>query len=452
MDSILVFMIVFGGTGFLIFLFFTFRTMVSPKKIMAIAKTLESGNTKGAMRQAKMLLAKNARNPDAHWLLGECYRLENRPDLAIAEYKHITNLGKFTPLATERKVRSRLAEQYRVSGMVDEAQKEYILLSKLEPDNHEHYYQIAQMFEERNYTDSALTNYKKAVSINPNHAPSQFRMGVIFHRKQLVNEAKKALLTALRLDSQLHACHYYLGKICKAAGDSAAAQLHFAKATKDPDLKQRALLERANLFITRNDIPHAQADLQRALALGETELPVVMAVRYLLAKTYEINKDLVKAVEQWEWVYNKNPKFHDVAAKLALYSDVRADDRLKEFLTASQNDFKQFCTQLVQKLGLSIQDVFLKNQDLIEVNALETQSKWRNAKKAPSLIRVFRSAEPVSYDAIRGLYDQMRKLNATRSICIAASTFTRSAVEFAQIRPIDLIDKDELVKLLHQLQ
>jgi len=451
MNSVLVFLLMLGGAGFLLFLFFTVKTMVSPKKVMAVVQTLESGNIKAAIRQTRALLARNGRSPDGHWLLGECYRLENRPDLAIAEYKYITNLGRFTALATERKVRERLAEEYRKAGLVDEAQKEYILLSKLEPNNFEHFFHIARLFEERNYTDSALTNYKKAVSLNPNHAPSHHRMGVIFFRKQLLNEAKKALLTALRLDPQVYDCHYYLGKISKTSGDSSGALAQFARATKDPDLKQRALLERANIFITKGDIHHAQGDLLRALALGEDDLPVTLAVRYLLARTYEIDKDLLKAIEQWEWIYNKNPKFGDVSEKLAAYSDLRADDRLKEFLTASQNQFKEYCTRLVETLGLSIQDVFLKNQDLIEMNALETQSKWRNAKKAPSLIRVFRGAEPISYDAIRGLYDQMRKINATRSICITASTFTKNAVEFAQIRPIDLIDKEELTKLLHKI-
>jgi restriction endonuclease Mrr len=46
----------------------------------------------------------------------------------------------------------------------------------------------------------------------------------------------------------------------------------------------------------------------------------------------------------------------------------------------------------------------------------------------------------------------MRRMNANRSICIAASKFTRTALEFAEIRPIELIDKDELTKILQGIQ
>jgi hypothetical protein len=185
--------------------------------------------------------------------------------------------------------------------------------------------------------------------------------------------------------------------------------------------------------------------------MGDEEGRVVLSIRYLLARCHELEKDLMKAIEQWDWIYRKNPKFGDVAEKLANYSDLRTDDHLKDFLTASQQAFQEYCTRIVGSLGLSIQDVFVKNPDLIEMNALETQSKWRNAKKTPSLIRVFRGADPISYDSIRGLYDQMRKANANRSICITASKFTKKAVEFAQIRPIDLIDKNDLTKLLQKV-
>ncbi len=210
-------------------------------------------------------------------------------------------------------------------------------------------------------------------------------------------------------------------------------------------------MEIGNIYISKGDRTRAIAELERAIKLGDENIPVYLALRYLLAQCREVNKELILAVEQWEKIYNVSPKFKDVAEKLALYSDLRADDKLKDFLTASQTVFQNYCTELVQSMGLAIQDVFLRNQDVVEVFALESQSKWRNAKKSPSIVKVFRSIEPISYDEIRVLYDQMRKINATRSIVISASKYSRAAIEFAQIRPIDLIDKEELTKILKKI-
>jgi len=451
MGMLMVFVLVFGGVGIVVLFIFAIKRLVSPKRLAAIERMIESGNTKTAIRQVKNILARNERNPDAHWYLGECYRAENRLDLAVVEYRFISNTGKYTNISTEKKIRERLAHAYLKLEQIDEAQKEFILLSKIEPNNYETFFNIAKLFEERDYTDSAITNYQKVLSINPKHAPSYMRIGIMLIRKQQFNEAKKALMISLKLDPQSIACYYYLGKISVKAGDSEAALAQFEKALKDPDLRQRASLERANIFLIRRDFKQAIHELERGLAYGDEDQQLVLAIRYLLAQCYEASKDIVSAVEQWERIYSSNPKYRDVAEKLAIYSDLRTDDRLKDFLTASQAKFQDYCTKIVESMGLAIQDVFVRNQDLVEVFALETQSRWRNAKKAPSIIKIFRTVDPIGYDAIRVLYDQMRKMNANRSICISASKFTRTAVEFAQIRPIDLIDKDELSKLLEKI-
>ncbi len=451
MSMLIVFIFVFGGLAFIVFVVFAIKKMISPKKLIIIGHLIESGNTKAAIRQVKSILARNERNPDAHWFLGECYRAENRSDLAVVEYRFISNTGKYTNIATEKKVRERLAHEYLKLGQIDESQKEFILLSKIEPNNPETYYNIAKLFEERDYTDSALTNYQKVLTIHPKHAPSHMRIGIILLKKQQLNEAKKALMTSLKLEPENTACFYHLGKISKASGDTDTALAQFEKALKDPELRQRALFERANIFIVKRDYKQAISELERAIGFGEEDLSMVLAIRYLLAQCHEASKDIVNAVEQWEKIYAANPKYKDVAEKLAIYSDLRADDKLKDFLTASGAKFQEYCTKIVESMGLAIQDVFLKSQDLVEVYALETQSRWRNAKKAPSIIKIFRTVDPIGYDVIRVLYDQMRKMNAMRSICIAASKFTRAAVEFAQIRPIDLIDKDELSKLLEKI-
>lgn len=451
MSTVIVFIVVFSGGVLGVILFFLVRRFVTPKKLITIERMIENGNVKAAFRMAKALLARNERNPNAHWYLGECYRLQGRYDLTIPEYKYIANTGKFTNIATEKKVRERLAEAYLKLGQLEESQKEYILLSKIDPQNWEYFFQIGRLFEERNYTDSALNNYKKVISLNPQHASTYMRMGIIYYRKKLFNEAKKAFMESLKHDPQNFAVHYYLGKIAKASGDSMGAISHFEKAQKDSELKQRALLETGALYLMKGSYNHAVADLERALKIGENDLSVVIPIRYLLAQIYESNKELTKAIEQWEKIYKVNPKYRDVAEKLAMYSNIKADDALKDFMTASQSKFQETCVNICKKLGLEVQDVTLKNQDILDIYVLETQSKWRNTKKSPSIVRFYRSAEPIGYNEIRGLYDEMRKINAMRSICVTSSKFTKSAIDFAQIRPIDLIDKDELTKLLHSI-
>lgn len=452
MSSVQVFVIVFIGAGLLALGIYVVKRLVGPKRMVALENALENGNSKLLMRHAKSLLARNERNVDAHWYLGEAYRLEERYDLAVVEYRYITNSARYTAAAHEKKVREALAGTYLKLGQLDESQKEYILLSKLEPENFDYVYKIAKLFEDRNFSDSAFSSYKKAIALNPKHGPSHVRLGVILYQRKQLKEANRAFMTALRYAPQEAAPYYYLGKISRAAGDAAGALIQFEKALKDPELRQRALYERGFIFVTRGDLKQAIDELGKAASAGEDDLTASLAVHHLLAQCYEASKDIVHAVEHWEKIYEKNPKYKDVAEKLAKYSDLRTDDKLKDFLIAPQQKFQEYSAKIVESMGLAVQDVFMKNQDLVELYALETQSKWRNQKKAPSIIKVIRSIDPIGYDTIRALYDQMRRMNANRSICIAASKFTRTALEFAQIRPIELIDKDELTKILQGIQ
>ena len=75
--------------------------------------------------------------------------------------------------------------------------------------NYENFYNIAKLFEERNYTDSALTNYKKVIALNPQHSESHMRMGVIYLKKKQLNEAKRSFLMSLKYDPQNLACYFH---------------------------------------------------------------------------------------------------------------------------------------------------------------------------------------------------------------------------------------------------
>jgi len=442
---------IIGGAGLIFFIIIIVRHSVNPRKIGSIERLIESGNIKSALRQVKALLQRNERNIDAHWLLGECYRKENRPELALVEYKYIINAARFSPTASKRKVLQRLGESYLELGQLDEAQKEFILLSKIEPDNYELLFKIARLFEERDYTDSALSNYRKVISQNPSYAPAHFGLGVIYFKKNALSEAGQELQLAAKLDTENYAAYYYLGKIARMTGDRDRALSMFDKALRDAELRQRSYLEKANIFVAEKTYEDAIDHLLKAAELGENDTAVIMAVRYLLANCYESIDDLRNAVEQWEWLYERKPGYADVEEKLSLYGALRADDKLKDFLIAPGDKFSQYCEHIIKLLGLKVHQEVSSDTDTREYTAFDTDRRHMRGGSALCLVRLIRSTEPVGYEKARGLYDTMRKMNASRSIFVTVSKFTKNAVEFSQIRPVDLIEKDELTKLLQKI-
>jgi len=82
------------------------------------------------------------------------------------------------------------------------------------------------------------------------------------------------------------------------------------------------------------------------------------------------------------------------------------------------------------------------------VIAVESESKWRNARKLPRLIRFYRISDAIKDSTVRQIHEEMKKLNVNRCVIITSSGFTKSAQEFAETRPIDLFGKDKLQELL----
>lgn len=450
MPIFLMFLII--GTIFAAYLFFVVKNYVAPRKIGQISKLLESGNTSLAIRNLKMFLAKNERNLEAHWYLGEAYYQEKKYELAIVEYKYVLKLGDFTKELTEVMVRKRLARIFQEFNQLEEAQKEYILITNLEPENYEAYFQIGVLFYKRNLFDNSVAYFQKALRINPQHSDTHFYLGMLYFNTGRYEEAQASLNKALQYNPRNLKAHLYLGLIFKAFSQFDQASREFELAVRDPDLKVRALLENGKAFLESGNMAKAVVELERALKSSSAEDDVKIEVRYWLSTCYERSRDLHNAIEQWEIITQYRPSYKDVPDKLASYSDLRTDDRLKDFLTASTQTFQGFCEKLIVSMGFTIIDTQGVSDEGFDCIAMETETKWRNVRRAKALVKIRRVTKPISVLPVKEMQEEMKKMSADKGIFVVTSTFAPSASQYAATRPIDLIDKKQLTDLLKKAQ
>ncbi len=446
--SIIGFILVIIGA---VWLSFIFRTYIFPKKLSQIARMVETGNTKTAIRLLKSFIAKNERNMLAHWLLGEAYYKEKKYQLAIVEYKQALKIGEFTKEITEARIRKRLAQIYRYYNQLDEAQKELILVSNLEPDNYEVLYEIGELFYLRNLIDNAVAYFTKALRINPQHPDSHYYLGVIYYNAGKFEEAQIALNKAIQYNPRHYKAHLYLGLVYKNLGQFDSASREFELAQRDPEIKLRALLENGKTFFERGNITKATVELERALKFAKEEDDITIEIRYWLAACYEKARDLPSAIEQWEKIAEHRPSYKDVPEKLAVYAELRTDDRLKDFLTASATNFQLLCQKLANAMGYDVSEVIPIDDDGVDLLVAESELKWRGAKRTNIYMKIRRITKPVGELALRELYEELRKRGAIKGVYVTTSTFAPSAVEFASTRPIDLVDKKLLTEYLKKI-
>lgn len=444
----IVFIIIFLGIGVGVITFFLVKSFIAPRRVASLENLYKQGKYSQAVKTAKAILAREPRNSEAHYFLGLAYLADGKYELALMELKTVNQIGEFSKACPETTFRRTIADLYRRFHLPEEALKEYLLLIKQEPAEAQHYFNAGEMFEERGKADKALGYYRKTVELQPGNGEALYRIGLLLYRSKKPLEAKDNFEKAMRYQPENAKIHYYLGKILKDNHDYVAALVAFEKAQRDSDLKIKALVERGACYMSTNNFEKAITELERASKLSENDTATeTLYGRYFLATCYEKTRNIDKAIENWEKIYLKKPAFRDVAEKLSQYQDLRTDDRMKDYLTATMDEFYEICKGVTIKLGLSIRDV-TDIPNGCQVIAVEGDSKWRGTKKMPKLLWFLRIPELIPETTVRALHEEMKQLSVTRGVIISSSNFSRKAVDFSESRPINLMGKEKLQEIL----
>ena len=443
---IIVFLVfVVFALGFLIL-----KNFISPKRIDAIPRLIKQGKTQNAIKLAKQILAKDPKNYMAHYYLGKAYVKENKTELAIIEYKNVNDNALFGEGLDELIFRREYSQLLLKYNQQNEALKNFLLLTKLAPQEADNFYQVGYIYEQQNRYDLALGFMQKCAMLDKKHARAHAEIGLMLYRTKQFNEAKKEIDLALKLSPETYSSYYYLGKILKDAKDLQGAIKAFEKAQRDQDIKQKAIIEHGSCYMMANKFDNAMVDFQRAIELDKNNsLAETLYARYFLAACYEKSRKIDKAIEQWEQIYKRNKAFRDVSAKLSEYKDLQANDFLKDYLTCSNDEFPMICKNAVVK-GLSLQILSCDSKKWgCQLTAMNKgDDSWMSVRKQVIFIRFYRDPEPTDESQIHESLDTMKSMNSVKAYLFSSSGFSTGAKRFAENRPVELIEKDKLEALL----
>ena len=417
-------------------LFFIIKSIIMPKKAEAIPKLLKQGKTQNAIKLAKQILAKDQKNYMAHYFLGKAYLKENKNELALIEYRLVDENALFGEGINELDFRKEYAALLIDKKQQNEALKNYLLLTKLDPRNAENFFQIGRIYEENNRYDQALGFMQKAAMLDKKHARAHAEIGLMLYRTKQYNEAKKEIDMALHLSPETYSSYYYLGKILKDAKDIPGAI--------------KAIIEHGSCYMIVGRFDNAMVDFQRAIELDrENAIPETIYARYFLATCYEKARKLDKAIEQWEFIYKRNKAFRDVSAKLSEYKDLQANDYLKDYLTCGNDEFVMICQNAITK-GLKLQVLSTENKKWgCQLTAVDKKDEsWMSVRKQVLFIRFYREPDPLEDSAVREALDIMKSQSAIKGYIFSSSGFTNTAKRVAENRPVELIEKVKLEKVL----
>lgn len=433
-----------------IFGLYFFHIFIAPKKIEEIAKMIESGQTGAAIKKLNEMLEKDDRDSYAHYLLAKAYRLENNIQYAILEYRQVLKLAKYDEHVKEAEVRTVLANIYKDRNATEEAKKEFLILTQIDSLNYNNYYELGVIFFNTAAFEKALSYFKKSTALNVKHDMSYYYMGQSYYRISQHQDAKQALLEAIKIENTNYKAHYFLGLVLRQLGDYEWALKEFEIAGKSDELKVKCYLAKGTCYIERDQFPKAILEFEKGLHYARKGSDAELNLRYFMAEAQEKMRDLHSAIMNWESIIKFKKDFRDVQAKLTKYGEFRQDDNVKDFLIAGMAQFEIICRKMVEALGFNISEIDVDEME-VEIIAIEPEGRFRNMRRTNRLVKIIRSTEVISDVELRRLHEMLKSKNAARILIITAGEFSQSAMDFANTRPIDLYGKSKLIEILNKI-
>ena len=443
--------IIFCVLGALIvfILVFIIKSLAAPKKIEGMQKLLKQGKPLAAERLAKSIIAKDPRDYVAHYWLGEAYLADNKTELGFMEFKLVNQNALFDGAIPELPFRKKIAALYLKFNQPNEALKEYLLLSKMEPHNADNDFNVGKIYEAQGRADLALGFYQKAINIDHRHTQAHAAMGYLLYRSKQYTEAKKEIDLAISLNPETYSNYYFLGKILKENKDYSSALGAFEKAERDPEYRQRALIERGSCYMAGSATDNAIAEFEHAVKCSkDSASQETLYARYFLAACYEKARQIDKAIEQWEKISSVNHSFRDVGSKLSEYRDLQSNDSMKEYLTSTSDRFVEICKKTAASMGFVCTSAEPTKYGCTMLATEAKSDNWMNVRQQVFEIEFYRDTEPLEDDVIRKLVDKVKNQNYGKAYVCASGGFTHAATAFAENRPIELIDKEKLENML----
>ncbi|MCL2007890.1 MAG: tetratricopeptide repeat protein [Treponema sp.] len=310
------------GIGFLVF--FIVRNIILPKRASAAAGLLNDKNILQTMRTAKAAIDRNPQDAEAHYLLGKAYLTDKREELAFRSYRSASRLGIAGKNIPETEFRETIAYLYAKFNEEEEALKEYVLLIKQHPENPDYYFRAGKIFSKRNRADLAEQYLRKAVSLNPKSGIFRYELGMLYYAQKKMKEAVGEFDAAIKIDPTDNSSNLQMGRVLKDGKDFSGAIPFLEKASRDQEYKLKSLVELGFCYMSLKMMDKATQELERATAVITKDSDTdSLYARYFLGMCYEKNRDITKALAQWDKIYAVKKNFRDVGEKLTQYIEHR---------------------------------------------------------------------------------------------------------------------------------
>ena len=402
------------------------------------------------IREATRKLTSDPHNPAGLIPLGELYFTEQNWEKAYPLYETM-----FTIAAAHREIDPFMAALRQgicalKIGKIDESFKGLQAAHKISSDNIDVNLYLGEALFKKGEYEKVIPLLKKVLILNPEESGAYSMLGSSYYRAKHYRDSLPYLKRAVDANPEDKESLFNMADAMQEAGMADKAMKIFLHLRPDPVYGARSCLAVGMYHAKNNQNDKAMMDFEIGLKHENIPVDTQLELRYRLAQCCFALNQIAKGITQLKQIQLVNPTYKDIVVLLGRYQELSQNSNLNIYLSAGSSDYVALCRKIVavfyKKAIVKIQDIAV-NPEYTEITAIVENTKWEDTE----LFRFYRTSGSVGELFIRDFHSKVRDSKVDKGVCFIAGTYTEEAMRYAEGRPVDLVDKASLTRILKQI-
>lgn len=430
-----------------ILLFTSLLVLFSSRKSTSGSSGPKTKNRASIIRDCTKKLAHNPQNVQALTPLADLYYSEHVWDKALPLYETLAGLSSRHTEIDIGDINLKYGVCLVKLQKPQEAAPLLLTALKVNPDSYEANFYLGQALYKNGEFDKSIPLLKKALTLNPETQGIYQPIGMACYKAHHFKESVQYLRRALDENPEDKESLFAMADAMQECGVSDKALKIFMHLRPDPKFGAQSSLSAGIIHTKMQQLDKAAQDFEIGLHLTDIPQEIFLELNYRLAGCYfRINK-ISSGLQCLSKIQSIVPVYKDVNQLIARYKELNQNSNLQIYLTSGTSDFVALCRNLVKifhsKSFVKIVDVAVIT-DSIEILCEVENAKWEDKE----LFRFFRNTGSIGELYIRDFHSKIKDTKCDKGFCITSGTFSEEAHKYIDGRPIDLIEKPTLMKML----
>ena len=403
------------------------------------------------VKEATRKLSSDPHNVNALTELGSLYYKEREWGKAYPIYATLVNLASTRVGINLAEVSLRHGVCALYLSKQTEALKSLLDSRKLNPDNFDVNFYLGKALVEQKEFDKAIPLLKKAITINNDVPECYATIGKAYYLSKKYKESLPYLRRALDTNPEDKELLFSMADALNESGSPDRAIKVFMHLRPDPVYGAQSCLA-AGTFHTRcNQIESAIKDYEIGIKHENAPLDLMLNIKYRLAQCYIKINNMTAGLALLKNIQLLSPNYKDVPSLITKYQELNQNTNLRTYMIGTSNEFVALCRKIVsnffKKSRTKVIDINV-SADYAELLTEIDTDKWQDVIS----FRFYRTTGSTGELYVRDFHAKIRDEKAGRGICFTAGTFSDEARKYIEGRPIDLIEKAQLSRILSSVE